>query len=167
MRKILVAVDLQNDFIDGSLAVPNAADVIPIINAAKHDYDLVYFTLDWHCANHCSFNTNGGPWPPHCIHYTHGAALPDSLLFWRSSTHVIGGLGVVVFFLLIIPSSSPVRLRLIHMELSSLSKGGYRTRANKTVTVFASVYLGLTAAAFLSYWIAGMSAFGAASFSDW
>ena len=32
-------------------------------------------------------------------------ALPDSLLFWRSSTHFIGGLGVVVFLLLIIPNS--------------------------------------------------------------
>ncbi|MBR0029078.1 MAG: TrkH family potassium uptake protein, partial [Bacteroidales bacterium] len=34
-------------------------------------------------------------------------ALPRSLLFWRSSTHFIGGLGVVVFLLLIIPDSSP------------------------------------------------------------
>lgn len=48
--------------------------------------------------------------------------LPDSLLFWRSSTHFIGGLGVVVFLLLIIPSSSPVRLRLTNMEVSSLSR---------------------------------------------
>ena len=32
--------------------------------------------------------------------------LPDSLLFWRSSTHFIGGLGVVVFLLLVIPNSS-------------------------------------------------------------
>ena len=43
-------------------------------------------------------------------------ALPDSLLFWRSSTHFIGGLGVVVFLLLIIPSSSPVRLRLTNLS---------------------------------------------------
>lgn len=33
--------------------------------------------------------------------------LPKSLLFWRASTHFIGGLGVVVFLLLIIPLSSP------------------------------------------------------------
>ena len=37
-------------------------------------------------------------------------SLPESLLFWRSSTHFIGGLGVVVFLLLIIPSASPIRL---------------------------------------------------------
>ena len=87
--------------------------------------------------------------------------LPKSLLFWRSSTHFIGGLGVVVFLLLIIPSSSPVRLRLTHMELSSLSKEGYQTRANKTVSIFAWVYLGICAVAFLSYWAAGMSPFDA------
>ena len=62
-------------------------------------------------------------------------ALPDSLLFWRSSTHFIGGLGVVVFLLLIIPSSSPVRLRLTNLEISSLSREGYRSRANKTVII--------------------------------
>ncbi|MBR4809372.1 MAG: isochorismatase family protein [Bacteroidales bacterium] len=80
MRKILVAVDLQNDFIDGSLTVPGAADVIPVINAAKHDYDLVYFTVDWHSAGHCSFREQGGPWPVHCVHHTHGAAIPDCML---------------------------------------------------------------------------------------
>jgi len=88
-------------------------------------------------------------------------ALPRSLLFWRASTHFIGGLGVVVFLLLIIPTSSPVRLRLTNMELSSLSRGNYRSRANKTVSIFAWVYLGICVAAFLSYWAAGMSPFDA------
>ena len=88
-------------------------------------------------------------------------ALPRSLLFWRSSTHFIGGLGVVVFLLLIIPSSSPVRLRLTNMELSSLSRDDYRSRANKTVFIFAYVYLGICGAAFLSYLLAGMPLFDA------
>ena len=80
MRKILVAVDLQNDFIDGSLTVPGAAGVIPVIDAAKHDYDMVYFTLDWHPVGHCSFREQGGPWPVHCVHHTAGAALDESVL---------------------------------------------------------------------------------------
>lgn len=88
-------------------------------------------------------------------------ALPRSLLFWRSSTHFIGGLGVVVFLLLIIPNSSPVRLRLTNMELSSLSKDDYRSRANKTVSIFAWVYLSICALAFLSYSLCGMSTFDA------
>ena len=88
-------------------------------------------------------------------------SLPRSLLFWRSSTHFIGGLGVVVFLLLIIPNSSPVRLRLTNMELNSLSRDEYRSRANKTVSIFAWVYLGLFALAFFSYWAAGMTPFDA------
>ena len=88
-------------------------------------------------------------------------SLPRSLLFWRSSTHFIGGLGVVVFLLLIIPSSSPVRLRLTNMELNSLSRDDYRSRANKTVSIFAWVYLAIFALAFFSYWAAGMSPFDA------
>jgi len=88
-------------------------------------------------------------------------SLPRSLLFWRSSTHFIGGLGVVVFLLLIIPNSSPVRLRLTNMELSSLAREDYRSRANRTVFIFAWVYLGICALAFISYLLAGMSPFDA------
>ncbi|MBO4595405.1 MAG: TrkH family potassium uptake protein [Bacteroidales bacterium] len=88
-------------------------------------------------------------------------ALPKGLLFWRSSTHFIGGLGVVVFLLLIIPTSSPMRLRLTNMELSSLSKDSYSSRANKTVSIFTTVYLSLNVAAFLCYWLAGMGVFDA------
>jgi len=88
-------------------------------------------------------------------------ALPRSLLFWRSSTHFIGGLGVVVFLLLIIPGSSPMRMRLINMELTSLSRNGYSSRPNKVVQIFASVYLSLLALAFLAYMAVGMKPFDA------
>ena len=88
-------------------------------------------------------------------------ALPNSLLFWRSSTHFIGGLGVVVFLLLIIPGSSQMRLRLTSLELSSLSKREYRSGANKTVYIFTYVYFGLLLASFLMYMLAGMSPFDA------
>ena len=47
------------------------------------------------------------------------------------------------------------------MELSALSKDSYNVRANKIVIVFATVYLGLFAAAFLLYMAAGMSPFDA------
>ena len=88
-------------------------------------------------------------------------ALPHSLLFWRASTHFIGGLGVVVFLLLIIPTSNPVRLRLTQMEVSSLSKETYHSRSDKTVKIFAYVYLGICAVAFVSYVLAGMPVFDA------
>jgi len=87
--------------------------------------------------------------------------LPNSLLFWRSSTHFIGGLGVVVFVLLVIPMSGPVRLRLVNVEMTNLSKGSYKVRTNKVARIFACVYIAITLAAFLCYWIAGMSPFDA------
>ena len=88
-------------------------------------------------------------------------SLPKALLFWRSSTHFIGGLGVVVFLLLLIPESSPMRIRLTNMELSALSKGGYHARSNKTIYIFTYVYLGLVVSSFLLYMLAGMGPFDA------
>ncbi len=88
-------------------------------------------------------------------------ALPKSLLLWRSSTHFIGGLGVVVFLLMILPDSSPFKLRLTHLELSSLSKEGYRFKSGKTVNVMLSVYIGLVVVETLCLWAAGMSLFDA------
>lgn len=87
--------------------------------------------------------------------------LPKSLLFWRSATHFIGGLGVVVFLLLLVPLSSPVKYRLSSMELSSLSREGYNTRVNKTLYIFTYVYLGLNLAAMIFYMLAGMGPFDA------
>ncbi|MBQ9475769.1 MAG: TrkH family potassium uptake protein [Bacteroidales bacterium] len=87
--------------------------------------------------------------------------IPRSLIFWRSSTHFIGGLGVVVYLLLIIPTASPVRLRLTNMELSTISRSGSSMHSNKLISVFAYVYLAIWALAFVSYIIAGMSPFDA------
>ena len=87
--------------------------------------------------------------------------LPDSLLFWRSSTHYIGGLGVVVFLLLVMPDASPYRLKLTNMEMSSLSKEGYKYRSTKVIRVIVIVYVGLTLAATFSLWAAGMPLFDA------
>jgi trk system potassium uptake protein TrkH len=54
-----------------------------------------------------------------------------------------------------------MRLRLANMELSSLSRDDYKSRANKTVYIFAYVYLIMVAASFLSYLAAGMNWFDA------
>ena len=88
-------------------------------------------------------------------------SLPRSLIFWRSSTHYIGGLGVVVFLLMVIPSASPYRLKLTNMELSSLSKEGYKYNSSKVVWVITSVYVGLTITSCLALWAAKMPFFDA------
>ena len=88
-------------------------------------------------------------------------ALPKSLLMWRSSTHYIGGLGVVVFLLLILPDTSTFKFKLSHLELSSIAKEGYRYKSGKTVRVITFTYIGLTVAEFLCLWVAGMTPFDA------
>ena len=88
-------------------------------------------------------------------------ALPKSLLFWRSATHFIGGLGVVVFLLLVLPQASPYRMQLTNMEMSSLSKGGYRYNSSKVIRIIVTVYLGFALISCVSLWAAGMSLFDA------
>jgi nicotinamidase/pyrazinamidase len=77
---VLLIVDVQNDFCPGgALAVPGGHEVIPVINRLlKHGW-LSVATMDWHPPNHSSFEPHGGPWPPHCVQETAGAALHSEL----------------------------------------------------------------------------------------
>lgn len=88
-------------------------------------------------------------------------ALPKGLLFWRSSTHFIGGLGIVVFILLVLPDISSFRFRLSKIEMSEMSKNDFNFRSKNKVYVILSVYLTLVLFCTLSYWAAGMSLFEA------
>ncbi len=92
---------------------------------------------------------------------TNVEALPKGLLFWRSSTHFIGGIGVVIFMLLILPSASTFRMRLSKMEISALSKENYKFRTKQTVKVIASVYVGLTILETVCLMLVGMDFFDA------
>lgn len=75
----LIVVDMQNDFIDGTLKVPNADSIIPVVNEYIRKFEYVgapiFFTRDWHPENHISFRENGGLWPRHCVMNTHGAMI--------------------------------------------------------------------------------------------
>ncbi len=88
-------------------------------------------------------------------------ALPMGLLFWRSSTHWIGGIGVIMFVLLILPISQSPRLKLVHAEMSELSIFNFRQRAKRIVRVVATVYAGLTVTETVLLKLAGMSWFDA------
>lgn len=92
-------------------------------------------------------------------------ALPKGLLFWRSSTHWIGGVGVIVFVLLILPHATSSRLTLLNAEMSELSKLNFRYKARKIVHVLIIVYVGLTIAQTLLLTLAGMSLFDAVNHS--
>lgn len=78
-KDFLILVDLQGDFIDGSLAVAGAKDIIDRINDYIKLFLRKVFTQDWHPANHCSFVEQGGPWPPHCVAGTPGADIYNAI----------------------------------------------------------------------------------------
>lgn len=87
-------------------------------------------------------------------------ALPHGLLFWRSATHYIGGLGVVVFMILVLPNSSnAVGLKISKVEISSLSKANYRYRLSETARIIIIVYLALTILQTVLLCMAGMGFF--------
>lgn len=92
-------------------------------------------------------------------------ALPDSLLFWRSSTHWLGGAGVVIFSLVILPSFGKARSTITSVELSSLARDNYRYRTRKIVEIICLVYLGLTVASTLLFKVGGMDWFDAINHS--
>jgi nicotinamidase/pyrazinamidase len=79
----LLMVDVQNDFCPGgALPVPEGDSIIPVLNRwiadAKARGIPVFASRDWHPQNHISFKERGGPWPPHCVRGTPGAAFhPD------------------------------------------------------------------------------------------
>ena len=90
----LVVVDVQYDFIDGSLACQNAENAIK--NTLKYidaqtkgqggeDHEIldtfpILFTRDFHPADHSSFKEQGGIWPSHCVAGTHGGEIHADLI---------------------------------------------------------------------------------------
>jgi trk system potassium uptake protein TrkH len=88
-------------------------------------------------------------------------ALPAGLLFWRSSTHWLGGIGIILFALVIVPSIGKVRMSLSRLEMSPLAKTNFHYRSNKTLQVVILVYLGLTVVQTLLLYVFGMSLFDA------
>lgn len=92
----LIIVDMQNDFMPGgSLAVPKANEIVPLINAHMNAFPLVVATQDWHPLDHVSFISNHPGrhlkeeivvegtiqllWPVHCVKNTWGSELVSSL----------------------------------------------------------------------------------------
>jgi trk system potassium uptake protein TrkH len=88
-------------------------------------------------------------------------AMPAGLLFWRSCTHWIGGAGVVMFAMLIMPLLGRSRMMVSHVEMSSLARDDYKYTSTKIIRILLTVYLGLTGACCLLLKVAGMGWFDA------
>jgi len=92
-------------------------------------------------------------------------ALPYGLLFWRSATHWIGGIGIILFSLLILPDSRNARMVLLNIEISEIAKSNFRYRSHEVLRILAFVYLGLTLLETILLSVFGMSVFDAINHS--
>ena len=88
-------------------------------------------------------------------------ALPRGMQFWRMSSTWIGGMGVVMFALVILPALGRSKMTLSNVELSSLAKDNYRYRTQIIVQILLVVYVGLTIISTLLLKLAGMNWFDA------
>lgn len=91
--------------------------------------------------------------------------LPKGLLFWRSVTNWIGGVGVVMFALVILPLMGRSRMTVSSLEISSMARDNYRYRSSKIMQILLSVYLGMTLLCFVALKVAGMGWFDAVNHS--
>ena len=73
MAKILVVVDMQNDFIDGALGTAEAVAIVPYVKSLIEGFDgRVFFTRDTHFENYMETEEGKNLPVPHCIKGTHG-----------------------------------------------------------------------------------------------
>jgi len=94
--KVLLLIDLQNDFLPGgALAVPHGDEAVAVANQLMPAYDAVVATQDWHPPDHLSFASQHPGrrpgdvirldgisqvlWPDHCVQGTPGAQFAPRL----------------------------------------------------------------------------------------
>lgn len=88
-------------------------------------------------------------------------ALPRGLLLWRSLTHWIGGMGVIVLFLAILPAMGAGGFQLFRAEIPGPSKDRLSPKIANTAKTLWVIYLVLTCLCALSLWSADMGMFDA------
>ena len=79
LKKCLIVVDYQKDFVDGSLGFPGAADLAPLIAGKIYQYrekdDVILFTFDTHDADYLLSQEGINLPVPHCLKGTEGHKL--------------------------------------------------------------------------------------------
>ncbi len=71
-------------------------------------------------------------------------SLPKSILFWRSFTHWIGGMGVLVFLLTLLPMSGGFHMSLMKAESPGPSVSRLVPKVQSTAKILYQIYIGMT-----------------------
>lgn len=104
----------------------------------------------------CYFETMSGLTTTGASVLNNFESLPRSLLFWRAFTHWIGGLGIVVLFVAVLPILGVGGKRLFRFEAPGPHKEGVRPRIRAAAQVLWMIYLGITLAEVFALHLAGL-----------
>ncbi|MBN1917904.1 MAG: TrkH family potassium uptake protein [Verrucomicrobia bacterium] len=88
-------------------------------------------------------------------------AVPKGILFWRSFTHWLGGMGITVLFLAVLPALGAGGKHLFRSEVSQLQPEGLRPRIKESALILWRIYVLLTVLETTLLWAQGMSLFDA------
>ncbi|MBO4800071.1 MAG: TrkH family potassium uptake protein [Lachnospiraceae bacterium] len=109
----------------------------------------------------CIFETASGFTTTGSTILTDVEALSHTSLFWRSFTHWIGGMGVLVFLLAILPMVGGSSINIMKAESPGPSVGKLVPKIKQTAGILYKIYLGMTIAEIILLLIFGMPAFDA------
>ena len=86
-------------------------------------------------------------------------AMSRGLLFWRSFTHWVGGMGVLVFVMALVPSVTDRSIHIMRAEMPGPVVGKLMPRARDTASILYKIYVGMTLLQIILLWIGGMPLF--------
>ena len=82
--------------------------------------------------------------------------MSKGLLFWRSFTHWVGGMGVLVFVMALVPSVTDRSIHIMRAEMPGPVVGKLMPRARDTASILYKIYVGMTLLQIILMWIGGM-----------
>lgn len=110
----------------------------------------------------CFFETSSGFTTTGASILTHIEDLPRGILFWRSFTHWVGGMGVIVLTLAILPSIGSGSVQMMKAESPGPSPGKIVPKVGETAKILYGIYIMITIVEIILLKIAGLPFFDAA-----
>ncbi len=92
-------------------------------------------------------------------------AMSHGTLFWRSFTHWVGGMGVLVLVMAVLPTTADRSIHIIRAEMPGPVVGKLVPRVRQTAKILYLIYIGLTVAQIIFLCIGGMNLFESAVYT--
>jgi trk system potassium uptake protein TrkH len=124
----------------------------------------------WHAVGHIGFTdalfeTISGFTTTGASILTEVESLPKGVLFWRSFTHWVGGMGILVFVLALLPEAAGDSIYLMRAESPGPSVGKLVPKVKSTAKILYLIYIAITVLEIVALMLTGMSLYEASVIS--